>query len=183
MLWINSEFNEIQPWHSNVFWLSSRGRSSDYLPWYSGIWWFKKFRYSTQAFQELAVCELIYIDDLPYAKIGQILKSYKINHFHLCLSEYDAEFWIESEVGCLALYDYENHSINFINFENLKLGSFSEYSKTQDDYVIFNSDDQTAGFDVIEVIEISQDYKSLNLELIDKSWIVLHKDYIHKLEI
>ena len=71
----------------------------------------------------------------------------------------------------------------FINFKKITLKSNSSYCKTQDEYVIFDFDHAKIDLNFEEVSTIYEDYTFLDLDLIDKPSIIMHKKYIHKITI
>ena len=86
-----------------------------------------------------------------------------------------------SKAGYIMLYDCKDtHCVNYNNF-SLQIGS-GDYT-IQGDYVIFEEDHSIIDINFPKLAESCQDYDCLNLESIEKPSIIIHKKYIHKLEI
>ena len=95
--------------------------------------------------------------------------------------EYDDEYSVYSETGCLMLYECENYY--FIDFKSIYLYSRSGYDRIQGEYVIFDIDPAKLNLEVECLSKFCKDYDSLDLNSIDKPAIILHRKYIHKLTI
>ena len=89
------------------------------------------------------------------------------------------KYGIESNDGCLVLYDGNNQL--FVNFNWLKLRCSYYSCKTQGEYVIFNYKDIRVAFDCEEICDHCEDYDDLSLDTIEDPVIVLHTKYIQKL--
>ena len=79
------------------------------------------------------------------------------------------------------MYDCKTHQ--YLNFKNIRLKSKSSQCYTLGEYVIFDSEFSEFKLDFEGVAENCQKYEFLNLNLINKPAIILHKGYIQKLSI
>ena len=132
-------------------------------------------------FNNLECINLMTNADLSIHEIGKIFNNRKIHLNKLERSSNNSDCSIASKVGCVVLYDGQDHF--YINFKTFRLYFYSDNYTTQGDYVIFYYNHKSMELKDGEVTEYSQKYDSLNFELIDRPSIIVHKKYIYELYI
>ena len=86
-------------------------------------------------FNNLECINLTTYADLSIHEIGKILSNRKINLNKFERSSNNSDYSISSKVGCIVLYDGQDHL--YINYKTFRLYSYSGNHTTQGDYAIF----------------------------------------------
>ena len=130
--------------------------------------------------------KIVLLINLKYLAINEIVKILRDNKFNKNLSikssfDNSYEFTISSENGYALLYDCKDEF--YIKYSYLRFESLSENCTTQGDYVIFEYEFGNMWLDFEGVEESHKNYECLDLQIIDKPVLVLHRKFIKTLNI
>ena len=132
-------------------------------------------------FRNLKCVNLNSSNKLSLSEINLVLNIWKINQLKFEGEKCQDEYSIRSKAGSIALHGCKIH--HYIKFKNLKICSYKKNYTIQDDYVIFEHEHAGVEVEIEEVTEFCKDYKSLELGKISQPSIIIHKKYIHELDI
>ena len=121
--------------------------------------------------------------NLSLTKVFGILTEHKIHHMSIRGGEkHGYDHSIEFDEGCIMFHDTTSRYM--LKVKNLKLKAYSKYWTTHNAYVIFSFDFiNLLEFDFEGVIETCQDYDFEISKVIYEQAIILHKKYVHKLQV